>query len=164
MSSFGELKSLHAIEGQAAIENHLDRESIEVDVPRLDERALGSDESSSEDAKQIGFEELENHDAHLGVAAVAEPRDQTQPVFVVQFFADNALDHIEKFSGDQTLEFSEGLLLENPGDLLALFRIAFAQRQAAKVLEQARADRRFFALAVPGAATRPSAKARRLGA
>jgi hypothetical protein len=68
---------------QATIQDDLDPESREVDVPGLDQQIQKPDATFIRNVQDTGIQELENADAHVHIASVAEPSEQAEPFFVV---------------------------------------------------------------------------------
>jgi hypothetical protein len=75
---------------------------------------------------------------HLFIASAAELRHHAKPVFVLQFFLCHSLDHVQQLFGDQALELTEGLPLEDRAYVRFFFRLALMEDQFADFAEQGR--------------------------
>ena len=78
---------------------------------------------STDTLKYVHIQELENHDPHLFIAAVAELSHQTEPVFAFQFLPCNSLGYIQEFLCHETFECAERLFLKYPAYLSLVDRV-----------------------------------------
>src|SRR2546428_2161987 len=115
--------------GHSVVLDNLHSKSGEVDVPRFNQRIQEGDAVFYRQVKDSCIQELENEDPHLGITSVAEPSHPAEPVLIFQFLFSDSLDHVQKFLGDEALEFAEGLLLKDGAYLCFFVRVAFGENQ-----------------------------------
>jgi hypothetical protein len=72
----------------------------------------------------------------LFIASAGESRDQVEPVFAVQFFFGDLLNHVQKLLCDEAFKFAKGLLLKNDPYLFFFGGCALAENQLSNFLKQ----------------------------
>ena len=88
-SPFDELESLGFPAHQPTIQDDLDAERLEVDVPGLDQRIQERDAILVRYVEDIRIQELENADAHLFITAIAESSEPAKPTFITWILREN---------------------------------------------------------------------------
>src|SRR2546422_2736552 len=101
-------------------------------------RDWSSDVCSSDLVEDIRIQEVEDDDSHLFIASAAESSHQVEPVFTLQFFFGDSLDHVQKLLGDEAFKFAEGLLLKNRPYLFFFVACALAENQLSNFFKQGR--------------------------
>src|SRR5713101_10050485 len=86
--------------------------------------------------EDVCVEKLEDHDSHLLIASPTDSSHRAEPLFVFQFLSGDSLEHVQELLCDEALEFTKGLLFENPSYFLLFFRCALAENQLSNFLEQ----------------------------
>src|SRR2546422_1755677 len=64
-------------------------------------RDWSSDVCSSDLVEDIRIQEVEDDDSHLFIASAAESSHQVEPVFTLQFFFGDSLDHVQKLRSEE---------------------------------------------------------------
>src|SRR5260370_19815642 len=88
--------------------------------------------------EDVGVQKLEDYDPHLLIASATESSHRVEPLFTIQFFSGDSLDHVQKFLCDEAFEFTKGLFLKDRSYLLLFFRRALAEYQLSNLMKQRR--------------------------
>src|ERR1700674_2440152 len=88
--------------------------------------------------EHVGVQKLEDYDPHLLIASATESSHRVEPLFTIQFFSGDSLDHVQKLLRDEAFEFTKGLLLKNRSYLLLFFRCALTEHQLSNFFKQGR--------------------------
>jgi hypothetical protein len=131
-----ELEPPQVLGGHLLIQDDLQPERHQVDVPGRDERIEERGAVLGGNVEEIGIEELEHDDPHRLVAPSAEPGHLEEPVVVVQLFLAHPLHHVEQLLRHQPLELAKWLLLEDRADECGARRSTLAQDQRPYFAEQ----------------------------
>src|SRR5438093_10727885 len=84
-----------------------------MDIPRYDQRVQESDATVRSDVEHVRVKEFEDRDAHLLITSTALSSDDPEPVFTVQLFPGQCLDHIAQLLGDEACKLAKRFFLEN---------------------------------------------------
>src|SRR5713101_5261813 len=121
--------------GESSVKHDIHAEGREVDIPRVDQRIQEGNAVFQRHVEDVRVQKLEDHDAHLLVASAARSSHRAEPFFAFQFLPGDPLYHVQKLLGDEALELTERLLLENRPYLLPSSRRALAQNQVSNFLK-----------------------------
>src|SRR6184192_1811543 len=130
------LESLRLPWDDAVVEDNLQTERREVDVPGFNQRIQERDAVLSGHVEDVRIEELEHDDAHLFIAAATEPSHHPEPVVILELVVRHALDHVQQRLRDEAFELAEGLLFKDRADVFLPLGITLAQDQLADFVKQ----------------------------
>src|ERR1700736_562718 len=88
--------------------------------------------------EDVGVQKLEDYDPHLLIASATESSHRVEPLFTIQLFSGDSLDHVQKLLRDEAFEFTKGLLLKDRSYLLLFLRRALAEHQLSHFFKQRR--------------------------
>src|SRR6266581_994741 len=119
-----------------AIQDDLQTECGEIDVPRYDQGIQKSDATVRGDVEHVRIQEFENRDAHLLITSTALPSHDPEPVFPFQFLSRGCLDYIQQLLGDQPFKLTKRFLLKNRAHMAPFLPFAFFEKQFPDFAEQ----------------------------
>src|SRR5204862_4596858 len=117
------LESLRLPWDDAVVQDNLQTERRQVDVPGFNQRIQERDAVFSGHVEDVRIEELEHDDPHLLIAAATEPSHHPEPVVILELVFRHALDHVQQRLGDEAFELAEGLLFKDGSDVFLLLGI-----------------------------------------
>src|SRR5439155_8987136 len=85
----------------AVVQDNLQTERREVDVPGFNQRFQERNAVLTGHVEDVRIEELEHDDAHLFIAAATEPSHHPEPVVILELVVRHALDHVEQRLRDE---------------------------------------------------------------
>src|SRR5438034_9512000 len=130
------LESLRLPWDDAVIQDNLQTERREVDVPGFNQGIQERDAVLRGHVEDVRIEELEHDDPHLLIAAATEPSHHPEPVVILEFVLRHALDHVQQRLRDEAFELAEGLLFKARADVFLLLGFTLAQDQLADFVQQ----------------------------
>src|SRR5438105_2198286 len=89
------LESLRLPWDDAVVQDNLQTERRQVDVPGFNQRIQERDAVFSGHVEDVRIEELEHDDPHLLIAAATEPSHHPEPVVILELVFRHALDHLQ---------------------------------------------------------------------
>ena len=131
---FQKFKFLQVHWGDSAIQDDLQGERREINVPRYDQRVEERNTILRGYIEYICVQEFEDSNAHLFIASIAQSSHEAKPGFAPQFFPGQRLDHVQQFLGHQPFKLAEGFFLKNRADLCPLAPFALFNDQLANFL------------------------------
>src|SRR5437773_53747 len=130
------LESLRLPWDDAVVQDNLQTERRQVDVPGFNQRIQERDAVFSGHVEDVRIEELEHDDPHLLIAAATEPSHHPEPVVILEFVFRHALHHVQQRLGDEAFELAEGLRFKDRADVFLPLGITLAQDQLADFVKQ----------------------------